>query len=145
MRALSHFDEYRLRQGPPQVHIPRVHGFRPRHLARGPSLLNGVGMNPALRGTVRVSTVLLVLFAVGVAASAAVAAAAPPTPADLELHAGADSSITLEWPASPGATSYNIYRGTSAGGEGTTPIASTTDTEYKDSNLSPTPVYFYQI
>ena len=79
------------------------------------------------------------------AQQAAAAVAVPAPPDDLELHANADSSITIEWPASAGATSYNIYRGTSAGGEGSTPIASTDDTEYTDSNLSPTPVYFYEI
>ncbi|OLB77204.1 MAG: hypothetical protein AUI14_16780 [Actinobacteria bacterium 13_2_20CM_2_71_6] len=63
----------------------------------------------------------------------------------MELHAGADSSITIEWSPSPGATSYRIYRGTTSGGEGNTPIATTTDTEYKDANLSSTPVYFYQV
>ena len=76
-------------------------------------------------------------------AAQALAVAAAPT--DVELLAGSDSSITITWSASPGATSYRIYRGTSAGGEGNTPIASTTGTSYKDSNLSATPVYFYQI
>ena len=69
----------------------------------------------------------------------------PQTPEDLELTAGGDSSITVSWEASPGATSYRIYRGTAAGGEGATPIATTTGTSYKDTNLSPTPIYFYQV
>jgi hypothetical protein len=107
-------------------------------------------VTPLTHRTVRriasTSTVLLVLLALGLAtAPAAVAAAVPAAPEELELTAGSDSSITIEWPAVAGATSYNIYRGTSAGGEGGTPIASTTDTEYKDSGLSTTPVYFYQV
>jgi hypothetical protein len=69
----------------------------------------------------------------------------PATPASEELHAGSDSSITMSWPASPGATSYRIYRSTTSGGEGNTPIASTSATSYKDSNLSSTPIYFYQL
>jgi fibronectin type 3 domain-containing protein len=80
-----------------------------------------------------------------VAAPAAQAATVPAAPADIELTAGSDSSITLEWPAVADATSYRIYRGTSSGGEGSTPIASTTNTQYKDANLSSTPIYFYQI
>jgi fibronectin type 3 domain-containing protein len=93
------------------------------------------------------STVLVAAAALATVALAppAAAATAPPTPADVELHAGADSSITIAWPASPGATSYRIYRATTAGAEGTTPIATITGTEYRDANLSPTPVYFYQV
>ncbi|HEU5332291.1 MAG TPA: fibronectin type III domain-containing protein [Actinocrinis sp.] len=69
----------------------------------------------------------------------------PATPTGEELAANADSSITLSWNASPGATGYNIYRGTSAGGEGAAPIASTAGTTYTDSHLSSTPIYFYQV
>jgi hypothetical protein len=69
----------------------------------------------------------------------------PRPPADLELVAGSDSSITISWAQSSGATSYNIYRGTSSGSEGGALIATTTDTMYTDPNLSPQPVYFYQL
>ena len=70
---------------------------------------------------------------------------APPTPTSEELHAGYDSSITMTWPASPGATSYRIYRSTTSGAEGNTPYATTTATSYKDANLSSTPIYFYEL
>lgn len=102
-------------------------------------------MTTAPRGTARASTVLLVLFTLGLAAAPAAAEAVPAAPAELELVAGSDLSITVEWDPVPGATSYNIYRGTTAGGEGATPIGSTTDNEYEDTGLSPTPVYFYQV
>ena len=100
-------------------------------------------MNRALRRTAQASVTLLVLVSLGLATQASAAPVPPATPGELELTAGSDSSITIEWPASPGATSYNIYRGTTSGGEGGVPIASTTDTEYRDAGLSPTPVYFY--
>ena len=116
----------------------------------------GAHMYKTLRRVPRAFAALLVLGSLGLGTSAAqartlapgapaAAAAVPAPPAGDELHANADSSITITWPASAGATSYNLYRGTTSGGEGSTPIATTTQTTYTDKNLSPTPVYFYQI
>jgi len=90
------------------------------------------------------SGLALALLSLGLGTATAVTQV-PAAPAGDELLAGGDSSITISWPASPGATSYHIYRATTAGGEGSTPIATTTSTTYKDANLSSTPVYFYQI
>jgi hypothetical protein len=88
----------------------------------------------------------VLVLALGLATANAVAAPPPPAaPEEIELVAGSDNSITVEWPAVEGATSYNVYRGTSAGGEGSTPIGSTSNTEYKDSNLSSALTYFYQV
>jgi hypothetical protein len=69
----------------------------------------------------------------------------PARPTDLQLGANADTSITVSWSSSKGATSYRIYRGTKSGGEGRAPIASTTRTTYRDKHLSTKPVYFYQV
>jgi hypothetical protein len=70
---------------------------------------------------------------------------APQAPDDVELVAAYDLSITISWEASPGATSYNIYRTTASGLQGTTPIANTSSTEYRDADLSAQPIYFYQV
>jgi hypothetical protein len=86
------------------------------------------------------------IFAVQQVAQPAFAAGTPPpAPTGIELHANANSSIDLDWTPTPGATSYKIYRGTSSGGEGATPVATATSTSYTDTNLSSTPIYFYEI
>jgi F5/8 type C domain/Fibronectin type III domain len=69
----------------------------------------------------------------------------PPQPLGLGVQANANNSITIAWDPTPGATSYHLYRGTSSGGEGATPIATTTSPTYTDTNLSSTPVYFYEV
>src|SRR5262249_49967028 len=104
----------------------------------------GVVMRSPSRRAASAAGTLTVLIGLAIGAGA-LPATAPPTPEDLELHAGADTSITLEWEASPGATSYRVYRGTASGAEAATPIATITGTTYKDANLSPTPIYFYQV
>jgi len=107
-------------------------------------------MNKARRRMAGAFSALLVLGSLGFGAWAAqaqpraLAACTIPAPPGDELHANADSSITITLTAVPGATSYNIYRGTSSGGEGNTPIASTASTTYTDRNLSSTPIYFYE-
>jgi fibronectin type 3 domain-containing protein len=48
----------------------------------------------------------------------------PAAPAGVTVAAPSASSgsLTLAWTASPGASSYNLFEGTSAGGEGTAPV-----------------------
>jgi hypothetical protein len=108
-------------------------------------------MGISFRSDRRRSRVLLTLAALGSVCAAAgfqltaFAATAPTIPANVTLAAGYDSSITVTWSASAGATSYDIYRGTGSGGEGSTPYATTTSTTFKDAHLSGTPIYFYQV
>ena len=72
----------------------------------------------------------------------------PPT--GLTATAG-DDVINLSWTApsfanSNGALTYNIYRGTSPGGEGATPIATgVTTTSYADTALSGGTTYYYTV
>jgi fibronectin type 3 domain-containing protein len=109
-------------------------------------------MNRTLRHLAGALTASLTLAAFGLAVSAAqaqpmvpAACTVPPTPANEELAANANTSITESWSASTGATSYDIYRSTAAGGEGSTPYTTTTGTSFTDSGLSTTPVYFYEV
>ena len=52
--------------------------------------------------------------------------------------------VTLNWVASPGATSYSVFRGATAGGEAATPLTTTTGTTFTDTNnLTAGTTYFY--
>ena len=68
----------------------------------------------------------------------------PPTPTGLAAKAG-NASVALAWTASTGATSYNVYRGTTSGGEGTTPVATTASTSYNDTGLTNGTKYYYKV
>ena len=106
-------------------------------------------MNRTLRRMAGAVTALT-LISVGLALSAAnptralAACAVPSPPANDELAANPDSSISIVLAGSAGATSYNIYRGTTSGGEASTPVANTTSTLYTDKNLSNSSTYFYE-
>ena len=106
-------------------------------------------MNKTLRHMARAITALT-LVSLGLALSAAspvvahAACTVPVPPANDELTANRDSSISIVLVGSAGATSYNIYRGTTSGGEASTPVANTTSVLYTDKNLSPSATYFYE-
>ena len=54
--------------------------------------------------------------------------------------------VALSWTASTGATSYNIYRGTTPGGEAATPVATNvTGTAFTDTGLTVGQAYYYQV
>ncbi|HSZ31133.1 MAG TPA: fibronectin type III domain-containing protein, partial [Pseudonocardiaceae bacterium] len=76
---------------------------------------------------------------------------APSAPQSLAATAG-DGSVSLTWqpPASNGGaniTGYNIYRGTAAGQEGTTPVGTTNGTTlgFTDTGLANGTTYYYTV
>jgi fibronectin type 3 domain-containing protein len=74
-----------------------------------------------------------------------IAVPAPPSPTGLSATA-ASAQVTLSWTASSGATSYNIYRATAAGGEGSTAIATgITTTSYVNTGLTNGTTYYYKV
>jgi hypothetical protein len=69
----------------------------------------------------------------------------PPTPSGLTATAG-NGQVSLSWQGSSGATSYNVYRSTSSGGEGSTPVASgVTTTTYTNTGLTNGTTYYYKV
>jgi hypothetical protein len=69
----------------------------------------------------------------------------PSAPGGLSATAG-DGQVTLSWSAANGATSYNLYRGTSPGGEGATPyLTGLTATSYTDIGLTNGTTYYYTV
>lgn len=70
---------------------------------------------------------------------------APSIPTGLAATGGA-KQVGLTWTCSTGATSFNIYRGTSAGGEGATAIATGVNTtSYVDLAVTIGTPYYYKI
>ncbi|HEY6177847.1 MAG TPA: malectin domain-containing carbohydrate-binding protein, partial [Kofleriaceae bacterium] len=68
-------------------------------------------------------------------------------PTGVEAHTTSSGSMVVFWNAAAGATRYNVYRSTTSGGEGTTPIGSTTTTSYTDTGLTdgPPTLYYYKV
>jgi predicted alpha-1,2-mannosidase len=72
-------------------------------------------------------------------------AGAPVAPLHLAATAG-NGLATLSWAASPGATSYNVYRGTTPNGEGAIPlVAGLTATAFTDTGLTNGTAYYYLV
>jgi alpha-galactosidase len=67
------------------------------------------------------------------------------TPSGLAAVAG-DGQVSLTWSVEPGASSYNVYRATSSGGEGATPLATGVVTAaYTDSSVTNGVTYYYTV
>src|SRR5262249_48670499 len=73
-------------------------------------------------------------------ASAVAATAPPPTGVTATARIG---GVTLSWASVPGATSYNVYLGTSAGGESATPAVGTVNNALVVSPLTPETTYYF--
>jgi subtilase family serine protease len=58
---------------------------------------------------------------------------------------GATGGITLNWGAASGATSYEVYRGTSATSISTSPVASVSGTTYDDTSVTNGTTYYYEV
>ncbi len=78
-------------------------------------------------------------------ASAAPAAGPPAAPTGLNATAG-NAQVALSWTASSGAASYNVYRGTTSGGEAATAIATAiTTTTYTNTGLTNGTAYYFEV
>ncbi|MGO8673382.1 MAG: fibronectin type III domain-containing protein [Capsulimonadaceae bacterium] len=68
-----------------------------------------------------------------------------PTAAGLNARAG-NARVTLTWADSDGATSFTVYRSTTAGGEGKSPVAAgIAANSYTDTGLSNGTPYYYTV
>jgi len=73
------------------------------------------------------------------------ATTAPLPPSGLTATPSSGQAV-LYWTAGAGATSYDVFRATSAGGEGSTPIAkSIAGTTYTDTGLTNGTTYYYEV
>ena len=69
----------------------------------------------------------------------------PAAPTGFTATAGAQQ-VMLSWAASAGATTYNVYRSTTSGGEGATPVSTgVTATSFTDTGLADGTTYYYQV
>ena len=73
------------------------------------------------------------------------ATTAPPrAPSGLSASGGA-GQVALSWGASSGATGYKVFRGTTPGGESSTPIATPSGTSYTDTAVTAGTTYYYTV
>jgi len=80
-----------------------------------------------------------------VSAKPTTAVGVPAAPTGLTAVVG-NAQIGLSWASTFNATSYNIYRGTSAGGEGAIPVATgITSTFYTNTWLTNNTRYYYKV
>lgn len=69
---------------------------------------------------------------------------APPTPVSVAATPR-NTAITVSWQPVTGSTGYNIYRGTSSGGEGSTPMSAASTNSFVDYGLTAGSTYYYKV
>jgi hypothetical protein len=95
----------------------------------------------------RIIVALVAIAALGISLpSAAPSAQQPAAPIGADAMAR-DGAVELAWHPVSGATSYNVYRGTSAGSVSTlvSPVAGITTTTFTDSSAANGTAYFYAV
>jgi RHS repeat-associated protein len=81
----------------------------------------------------------------GLSVAVEVTGGPPAAPTNLAAQAG-NASAGLTWTGSSGATSYNVYQGTSSGGESSTPVATgITGTSYIAAGLTNGTAYYFKV
>ncbi len=95
-----------------------------------------------IRSSLRVTGLLLLVWGLAGLLPATVHAQAP-APANLTVYSGA-AQAHLSWPASAGASSYNVQRATTSGGPYAL-IANTSATSYTDNSVTTGVQYYYVV
>lgn len=72
------------------------------------------------------------------------ATAVPAVPAGLSASAGS-GTVMLSWNAATGAASYNVYQGTTSGGEGAAPVTSASGTSVTINGLTNGTTYYFTV
>ena len=97
------------------------------------------GLHPSVSGNQKIAAKLVPIIAPYLGSSA------PSTPTGLAAAAG-NGQVALSWNTSSGASTYNVYRGTAAGAESATPIATgLTGTSYTNAGLTNGTTYYYKV
>jgi subtilase family serine protease len=114
-----------------------------------PVMTGVTGTSAAVSGLGNGQTYYFTVQAVGtsgasVASGEVDATIAPGAPAGLAATAGTQT-VSLSWTASPGATSYNVYQGTTAGSEGTQPVQAVAGTSITISALTGGTTYYFKV
>ncbi len=80
-------------------------------------------------------------------ASISIASNSTTSPLAITLSGTGTHAVVLQWNVDSGATSYEVYRGTVSGGEGTTPLneSAISGTSYTDTNVTSGTTYFYTV